>query len=311
MGQSDRSPVGEPSVSVVIPAYNRAHLIGAAINSVLAQTYRDFELIVVDDASNDGLAALSTFADPRIHLLKHTENRGAAAARNTGIAASRGDYVAFLDSDDTWYPEKLSLQVAAMREQPPEVAGHVCAYDCVKAGYATRVIAPNWTAESFYRSQLFGCVCGPGSTLLCRRDVFADVGVFDEQLRRLEDWDWILRLAERGYRLLGEPRPLVRVNVGAGGARRQIDAALERIKARHEAAVVGQGTEAQRIFTASLDLERAAAAYGESAYLPAAIAILQSLLRYPRRGEGFYRRMAQRALRSAKSAIGLAGAPPS
>jgi len=97
-----------PTVSVIIPTYNRAHLLDRAIRSVLDQTYQDFELIVVDDGSSDPTAeVIATFADPRIYYLRHEKNRGAAAARNTGIEASQGDYVAFLDSDCEWLPKKL------------------------------------------------------------------------------------------------------------------------------------------------------------------------------------------------------------
>jgi glycosyltransferase involved in cell wall biosynthesis len=286
----------EPLVSVVIPAYNRARLVGRAVASVIGQAYQNFEIIVVDDASTDDLAAaLSAFADSRLRCIVHPDNRGAAAARNTGVAAAHGTFIAFLDSDDVWLPEKLGHQVAVMRDEPPAVAGHVCAYECVKTGYAVRRIVPDWTPETFARQQLFGCTCGPGTTLLCRREVFTDIGPFDEKLRRLEDWDWILRLAARGYRLAGSPRVLARVDVGTSAARRDVDAAIARLRASHDPGAICGGGAARRIFEASLDLESAAAAFGAKAYAHAMSAIFRSLLRYPLRGGGFYWRMAQRA----------------
>jgi glycosyltransferase involved in cell wall biosynthesis len=296
MAPTDESPAFEPLVSVIIPVYNRAYSIGRAVSSVLAQHYRHFEIIVVDDASSDGLAgALGEFSGSRLRCIVHPLNRGAAAARNTGIAAARGAFVAFLDSDDVWYPEKLTYQVAAMRRQPPEIAGHVCAYDCVKSGDRPRRIAPHWTGKTFRRRQLFGCTCGPGTTLLCRRAIFADVGLFDEELRRLEDWDWLLRLGAKGYRLLGSPTALARVEVGSGAARRDVDAALRRIQTRHYAAVSQEGLGERRIFVASLHLESAAAAFGDKDYACAARALLRSLICYPLRGGGLYWRLAQRA----------------
>ncbi len=98
----------KPMVSVIIPTYNRAHVLGRAIRSVLDQTYQDFELIVVDDGSSDHTGeVVATFADPRIHYLRHEKNRGAAAARNTAIKTAQGEYIASLDSHDEWLPEKL------------------------------------------------------------------------------------------------------------------------------------------------------------------------------------------------------------
>jgi glycosyltransferase involved in cell wall biosynthesis len=238
----------------------------------------------------------------------HPQNRGAAAARNTGIASSRGEFVAFLDSDDTWFADKLTRQVAAMQGQPPEVAGHVCAYVCVKPGYRDRGIAPDWTAETFRRRQLFGCTCGPGTTLLCRREVFDTVGVFDEELRRLEDWDWILRLAAGGYRLLGSPIVLARVDADYNAVRRDVDPALKRIRARHHASIAREGPASRRIFEGSLYLESAAAAFGDRAFARTAGAILRSLLCYPLRGGGFYWRMLQRAAGSARRRLTRAGA---
>jgi glycosyltransferase involved in cell wall biosynthesis len=293
---SDASSRFEPLVSVVIPAYDRAHLIGRAVSSALAQTYRNFEIVVVDDASSDGLAAaLGQFSDPRLRCITHSHNRGAAAARNTGVTSARGEFVAFLDSDDVWVADKLAVQVAAMRGLPAKIAGHVCAYECVKPGSRTRLIVPEWTAATFRRSQLFGCTCGPGTTLLCRRSVFADVGPFDEELRRLEDWDWLLRLSAKGYRLLGSPAVLAWVEVGSGAKRREVDAAVRRIRARHHAAVAREGAASRRIFEAGLHFESAAAAFGDKAFAHAASGLMRSLACYPRRGGAFYWRRAQRA----------------
>jgi glycosyltransferase involved in cell wall biosynthesis len=299
VGRSDYCSAFEPLVSVVIPVYNRAHLVGRAVSSVLAQSYGQIEIVIVDDASTDGLtAALSAFTDPRLRCIVHPVNRGAAAARNTGIEAARGELVAFLDSDDVWFTDKLAHQVAAMRGHPPEIVGHVCGYDCAKAGFRTRRIVPDWTPDNFRRRQLFGCSCGPGTTLLCRRTIFSDIGLFDEELRRLEDWEWLLRLASRGYRLLSSPAILARVEVGSGAARRDIDAALRRIQARYLDAVAAEGAATRRIFEATLHLESAAAAFADKDYATAATAVLRSLVSYPLRGGAFYWRLAQRAASS-------------
>ncbi|HVH82578.1 MAG TPA: glycosyltransferase family 2 protein [Stellaceae bacterium] len=306
MIEADGSSATGPLVSVVMPIYNRAHLVTRALGSVLAQTYQRFEVVIVDDASTDGLvSALREFPPSRLRVVRHSRNRGAAAARNTGVAAAAGEFIALLDSDDTWFPEKLAHQVAAMRDQPRDVAGHVCGYECVKTGYAARQIIPQWTASSFRRSQLFGCTCGPGTTLLCRREIFDDIGSFDENLRRLEDWDWILRLAEKGYHLLGSPAVLARVEVGTSASRRHVDAALQSIRDRHYPTIVREGATARRIFEATIYLESAAAAFGERDYACASIAALRSLARYPLRDGGFYWRLLQRVANPVRPSRGL------
>jgi glycosyltransferase involved in cell wall biosynthesis len=298
------APAG-PLVSVVIPVHNRAHLVGRAIGSVLAQTYKNFEIIVVDDASTDDLStALAALSPSNLHRITHSTNRGAAAARNSGIAAATGEFVALLDSDDAWYPEKLAAQVAAMRDQPPDVVGAVCAYDCVKPGFPARHIVPEWTRLTFRQVQLLGCTCGPGTTLLCRREVYAEIGPYDEKLRRLEDWDWLLRLAEKDYRLLAMPETLAWVDVGVSRSRRQIDAALQRIRQRHETAIAAQGRTARRIFGATLHLEAASAAFGDGAYVQALLETVRALAAHPLRGAEFYRWLGQRLA----AAVGLKNA---
>ncbi len=109
-----------PRVSVILPAYNREALVARAIDSVLAQTYGDFELIIVDDASRDGTrAVLETYRDhPKVRLILSDVNRGGSGARNLGIEAAKGDLIGFQDSDDVWLPHKLAAQVAALDANP-------------------------------------------------------------------------------------------------------------------------------------------------------------------------------------------------
>ena len=103
---------GHPVVNVIIPTYNRAQLLPRAINSVIAQTFQDIKIIVVDDASTDRTEeVVSSFQDPRIHYIRHSQNRGPSAARNTGIRASEaGQYLAYLEDDDEWFPNKLEIR---------------------------------------------------------------------------------------------------------------------------------------------------------------------------------------------------------
>jgi glycosyltransferase involved in cell wall biosynthesis len=112
-----------PKVSVVIPAYNRERYLADAIDSVLAQTFTDFEILIVDDGSRDRTVEIAqSYRDPRIRIVRHERNRGVAAARNTGVAEARGAYVAFLDSDDVAYPDRLARQVAFLDSHPDYAA---------------------------------------------------------------------------------------------------------------------------------------------------------------------------------------------
>src|SRR5262245_45342203 len=111
-------------VSVIIPTHNRADFLRGALSSVLNQTYQNFEIIVVNDASTDDTAkVVAAFEDERIRFIRHDTNKGGSAARNTGILASKCDYIAFLDDDDEWLPDKLRKQMEILLASPPEVAG--------------------------------------------------------------------------------------------------------------------------------------------------------------------------------------------
>ncbi len=133
-----RAQVVRPFVSVVIPSFNRAHRVGDAIGSVLAQTFQDFEIIAVDDGSTDAtISALKEITDPRLRILRHPVNRGAAAARNTGIAEATGRYIALLDSDDTWYPQKLERQLAWLKQNSSRARAVCSGFELVLPGNRT------------------------------------------------------------------------------------------------------------------------------------------------------------------------------
>jgi glycosyltransferase involved in cell wall biosynthesis len=186
-----------PRVSVVIPTYNRAELLQQAIDSVLAQTFADFEVIVVDDASTDETGAVATaIDDDRIRYIRHEQNRHGAAARNTGIEAARGEYVAFLDDDDEWYPEKLAKQVAVMEDSPADVALVYCWAEVYDGDERINVRRPDLAGDIFEQT-LTGNPIGATSTLLLRTDALVDIGGFDESLHRGQDSDLIRRVSHR------------------------------------------------------------------------------------------------------------------
>lgn len=203
----------QPEVTVVIPAYNSESTIRRAVDSALGQTFQDFEIVVVDDASTDRTASLaSSLADPRIRIIRHDANRGEAGARNTGIGHSRGSYIAWLDADDEWLPEKLTLQVDALKGAGENIGGYCAGSWLVQSGEVRRHVPTQ--PRSWTRALLLGSDLGAGTTLLARRAVFDKVGPFDEQLARNADWDWLLRFVQQ-FDLGVLQRPLVRIYRGS------------------------------------------------------------------------------------------------
>jgi len=184
-----------PTVSVIIPVFNRQAVLQRAIDSVLSQSFTDYELIVVDDGSTEPIAdALSGLHEKvAVRVLHHDVNRGAAAARNTGAKAAKGRYIAFLDSDDAWHSEKLARQIAFMQAE----AG--CRASCT--GFAlvgdgevfARRLPP---AVNDLNEILWGCRISPGTTLMMDRALWEAAGPMDETLGRLEDWDWMILAAK-------------------------------------------------------------------------------------------------------------------
>lgn len=194
------------TISVIIPAYNQGHYLGEAIQSVLDQTYPDFEVIVVDDGSTDKTAQVAcSFSDPRVRYI-HQENRGLSAARNTGILRSNGEYLTFLDSDDLFVADKLETLLNAMQRDPELgfVAGQAVLIDenALPLGKVFDTPLPENPAHLLLWNPLHVC------SVLLRRDWQQKVGLFDESLQAYEDWDMWLRLARAGCRMGWVPHPV-------------------------------------------------------------------------------------------------------
>jgi glycosyltransferase involved in cell wall biosynthesis len=201
-------------VSVVIPVYNRERLIARALRSVLAQTFRSFEVVVADDASTDDTEAVVLgFGDERIRYVRRATNGGNAAARNLGVAHARGRYVSFLDSDDEYRPDFLSRTVAALDASGPEVGfcwtGVTRVFDAgPSAGRSEDRVWNPTQPENAYLFLLRSSRVGTDHGLSVKAACFRDVGSFDERLRTAVDTDFLLRLA-REYRFTVVPEPLV------------------------------------------------------------------------------------------------------
>ena len=196
-----------PAVSVVIATYNKADTLSAAIDSVLAQTYRDFELLVVDDGSTDDTAErIRAYGDKIRYLPK--KNGGTGSTRNLGIAQSRGRFVAFLDGDDLWLPNKLKLQMQVF-EREPDLAAVQCSAYCVDPSLKVieeRRCTP--TQDTLMDFLLFRNLPAFASCVVIRKEILDQIGGFGTDLVILSDWDMVCRLARVGT-LRSVPEPLV------------------------------------------------------------------------------------------------------
>ncbi len=204
------------TVTVVIPTYNRATLVKRAISSVLAQSYRGFELIVVDDGSEDDTARqVQSFGDSVTYMRQ--ENRGPSAARNLGVKMARTNLIAFLDSDDWWDKEKLSIQLGEMQKNPDYPISHT-----QEIWYKNGKLLKQKEKHRKYHGHIFdNClpICAVSlSTVIARRELFDEIGTFDESLPCCEDYDLWLRASVRHPFLLVD-KPLT---LKEGGRRDQV-----------------------------------------------------------------------------------------
>jgi glycosyltransferase involved in cell wall biosynthesis len=185
----------KPLVSVIIPTYNRGWIVQEAIDSVLDQDFRDFELIVVDDGSDDNTREMLSAYGKAITILRQP-NRGVSAARNRGIAEAAGQLIAFLDSDDLWLPGKLASQVKFFEENADAVVNQtqeIWVRNGVRVNPKKR--HHKFSGMIFERS-LALCLVSP-SAVMIKKGLFDDVGLFDEQLPACEDYDLWLRISCR------------------------------------------------------------------------------------------------------------------
>lgn len=190
-------------VSVIIPTYNRAKLIRKSIYSVLAQSYKNIEVIVVDDGSEDNTRnVVNSIGDERIRYVALDTNMGAAHARNVGITNARGKYIAFQDSDDCWHPRKLEKQLEVLEAEQADIV-----FCRMTICGEVDVLYPD---EDYFlldeiENGMFGILIGANKvgtpTILARKDIFDDIGGFDENIPTKEDWDLALKIAYNNYKM--------------------------------------------------------------------------------------------------------------
>ena len=209
-----------PRFSIVLPAYNAEPFIQQTIGSILSQTYEDFEIIVVDDGSSDATGDVAAAMDPRVRVLKQ-RNQGIALARNAGIGAATSDWIAFMDHDDLWHPQKLAVQADTLERDaacaivygefrrwdpatPPQFADDALEptqIDAALSGFILhRLVQTNWVLLS---------------TAVIRKQVFEKVGLFDPKMPPADDWDLVMRAAEHfQFVKLAQSVALYRVHPG-------------------------------------------------------------------------------------------------
>lgn len=185
-----------PEVSVIIPTYNRSQKVARAIQSVLDQSFRDLEIIVVDDGSTDDTYQCLDRFRSSIKYIRQLNNRGVSAARNRGIKSSFAPWIAFLDSDDYWLKDKLQVQMELVHRNPGTMA---CQTDEIWIRRGRRVNPKRRHRKpsgDIFRQSLKLCLVSPSSVII-RRSVFNEVGLFDETLQAAEDYDLWLRISCR------------------------------------------------------------------------------------------------------------------
>lgn len=202
--RSNLNDIDEPLVSVIMPVYNRIGIVKHAIDSVLKQSYKNFELIIIDDGSTDGTVELIESMinkDDRIKFIEHEENKGVCKSRNDGLELAKGEYIFYLDSDNTWKKEYLKTMVGAYLELPD-----------AKALYSGQYIADNYFSPikrvrygCFNKSLLYNRNYIDLNCFTHKKEIYKKIGGFREELKRLNDYDYILKIIDNNFKMYSIP----------------------------------------------------------------------------------------------------------
>ena len=210
------------TISIILPAYNAERHILKAIESVQQQTFSDFELLVINDGSTDRtLELLETVKDARLKVFSY-QNSGVSVARNRGITHTKGDFIAFLDTDDLWTPDKLELQLTVLQQHPEAGVAYSWTHYMDEQGKYCHADQPINFEGNIYADLLTINFLGNGSNPLIRRQALESVGGFDPALTHAEDWDLYLRLAAR-WPFVVVPKPQILYRQTSGSASSKIE----------------------------------------------------------------------------------------
>jgi glycosyltransferase involved in cell wall biosynthesis len=208
-----------PLISVIMPVYNGEKTIRETIESVFNQTFPDWELIVINDGSQDAtLQILNSIQDPRLRVFSYP-NAGQATSRNRGISQACGEYISFIDADDLWTPDKLEAQLHVLQANPQAAVAYSWTKCIDEVGQVSRRGSHISVTGDVYKNLLVVNFLENGSNPLIRRQALNEVGSFDESLTPAEDWDLWLRLAARyHFEVVSSPQILYRVSVKSATA---------------------------------------------------------------------------------------------
>lgn len=247
-----------PLISVIITAYNRVGLVARAVESAARQTYKNIEIVVVDDASQDNtVEVLESLNNPLVRIIKNAKNLGASGAKNIGVENAKGEYIAFLDSDDTWDESKLEIQYAAIL-----TGGLPLCFT------ATRVHRNNGKIiervaqrkNSWYQSIMYSETFSLGSTLLASKECLQKVGRINENLVRFEDRDWCLRYFDHYADFIYINTPLSDVyNSSSWVAAETVESSAQRLMELNKQRISNRSRTDYATFCASLKFEIAVA----------------------------------------------------
>jgi glycosyltransferase involved in cell wall biosynthesis len=219
--------ISNPRVTIIMPAYNAAETIGDSIESVLQQTYRNWELIVIDDCSTDKtFEIVQSYSNTQIKLLRLEENKGISAARNAGVREASGEYIAFLDSDDLWLPKKLEIQIIYHRANPSCMISHTAfiAFHGKKKGsklWRQKFVCAKRKRGNLLPLLYYNTIVAT-LTVMMRRSLFMDLGGFDIEIHGCEDLDLWIRIAQNGYQFGYINEILGRYRTNPGGISKNV-----------------------------------------------------------------------------------------
>jgi glycosyltransferase involved in cell wall biosynthesis len=275
-------------LSVVIPVYDRQEPGERALRSACAQNVDAMEIVVVDDCSALPFRLPADLAvDPRVRVLRHETNQGAGRARDTGVAAARGDWIAFLDSDDYWLPGTLAPRLELAERAFAASGDPLVAYAAgfvLERKMSGRSEPRIPVASADLKDFVSGCWFAHGSTALLRREAFARVGPTDPALRRLEDYDWFIRFALAGGRLEVWPHVAAIIEVAAKPRIYAVKAATSQLRAKYVDPAGSYRLPADVInqLEACFDFELASSLSSERQWLPTLFHLARSFWRVPR-----------------------------
>lgn len=281
-GESDT-----PKVSVVIPTYDRPHFLEKAVRSVIAQTYPNIEIIIVDDHSPVPVDESLTNVDVesrQIVIVRHDENRGANTARRTGIETATGSYIAFLDDDDWFKPEKITRQVEALESSEETVLVYSGQEYRDEQGDRIGIACPSTTGQ-VTKKILEGTPIGPFSTIMVRRDAIDAAGPPDDRLPSLQDREWILRLSQFGaFDVVNQPLVVRRLHAAgriSDNFSEKRDTTVPLFIQKHRELAASYGWITSRKFKSALYTTLAAAALSAGQYHEARKTASQAVRYYP------------------------------